>query len=395
MGKRGRRALVVLGLAGLAGAAYVALQPAAVPVEVATVTRGTLRVTVDEDAETRVRERFVVSAPVAGRITRIALEPGDEVAANETVLVEFLPAAPPLLDARTRAELQARLEAAEAGLARARAEAARVSAELAQAGRVLARSTRLAASGAIAAERLEADQLAVRTLEDASAAAAAAVRAAEWDVAGARASLQGPASGRTAAAIRMRAPVDGVVLRRWHESEAVVAAGTPLIEIGDVSRLEIVSDMLSTDAVSMKPGQPALVDNWGGSPFEARIRRVEPSAFTKVSALGVEEQRVKVIFEVASPPPEWSRIGDGFRLTVRVVVADQADVLKVPTSSLVRLGSAWSVFLVDGDRARQQRVEVGARNDREAAVVEGVAAGARVVVYPGDTVSDGVRVRVE
>jgi HlyD family secretion protein len=388
-----RRAVFAAVVLAATIAIALALRPAPLDVETTRAARGRLVVTIDEDAETRVRERFVVSAPVAGRVSRIVLEPGDPVVANTTVLAEFTPSAPALLDVRTRAELSARVEEAQAGLARVKAEAGRLEAELRQAERVLARSERLAKAGAIAAERLEADQLAVRSLGDAHAAALAEARAAEWAVAGARASLTPASAAGRAQPIALRAPADGVVLKRYHESEAIVAPGTPLLEVGDVSRLEVVAEFLSTDAVTMAPGQPALVEGWGGAAaLHARVARVEPSGFTKVSALGVEEQRVNVIVEVVDPPPAWRRIGDRYRLTVRVVTVDEPDVLKVPTSSLVRQDSTWSVFVVEEGRATRRVVDVGPRNDREAAILGGLPAGAEVIDYPGEAIADGTAV---
>jgi HlyD family secretion protein len=212
-------------------------------------------------------------------------------------------------------------------------------------------------------------------------------------VQGARASLTPASAAGAGRPIQLRAPANGVVLKRYQESEAIVTPGTPLLEVGDVSNLEIVAEFLSTDAVTMAQGQTALVEGWGGEePLRGRIRRVEPSGFTKVSALGVEEQRVNVIVEVVEPPPAWRRLGDRYRLTVRVVTVDVADVLKVPASSLVRQDSTWSVFVVSEGRASRRVVEVGPRNDREAAIRTGLEAGAEVIDYPGEAIADGTTV---
>lgn len=386
--------LAVVAMAAIALA--VLLRPSPVPVDVAPIQRGPLRVTLAEEGETRVADRFVVSAPLAGRVLRLELRPGDPVAANRTVVARLLPAAPALIDARTRAELSARVQGAEATLARARAELARVRAESAQAERVHARSQALAQAGAIAQERLEAEALAAQTLRDAEASADASVRAAESDLQMARASLMPSQTGaRQGAPIELRSPIDGVVLRRVRESEAVVAQGEPLIEIGDISRLEVVADFLSSDAVLVAAGQPAVIERWGGgTSLRARVRLVEPSGFTKISALGVEEQRVNVVLDVEDPREAWTRLGDRYRVEVQVVIWEAADVVLAPVSSLVRQGDGWAVFLVEGDVARLQPVTAGQRHDTHVQLLGGATPGQRVVVYPGDAVADGVQVVV-
>jgi HlyD family secretion protein len=384
-------ATVLLGLAALVA---LALRPSPVPVELATVTRGSMRVTLDEDGETRVRDRYVVSAPLAGRVLRIVLEPGDPVVANRTVLATFLPMAPALLDVRTRAEIQARIAAAEAALKGARAAEDRAAAQLAQAERERQRSRELAKAGALAPEQLEGAELSVQTLRTALESARAGVRTGEAELRLARASLIGPAGGdRGGTAIQLRAPVNGIVLRRVHESEAIVQQGEPLVEVGDVSKLEIVADYLSTDAVRIRARQPALVERWGGGEtIRGTVRRVEPSGFTKVSALGVEEQRVNVILDFESPRDAFTRLGDRFRVEVRVIVWEEPDVTKVPVSGLVRDGDRWAVFVMEDARARRVPVRIGQRNDTEAQVLEGLSPGARVIVFPSESVADGVAV---
>jgi HlyD family secretion protein len=384
-------ATVLLGLAALVA---LALRPSPVPVELATVTRGSMRVTLDEDGETRVRDRYVVSAPLAGRVLRIVLEPGDPVVANRTVLATFLPMAPALLDVRTRAEIQARIAAAEAALKGARAAEDRAAAQLAQAERERQRSRELAKAGALAPEQLEGAELSVQTLRTGLESARAGVRTGEAELRLARASLIGPAGGdRSGTAIQLRAPVNGIVLRRVHESEAIVQQGEPLVEVGDVSKLEIVADYLSTDAVRIRARQPALVERWGGGEtIRGTVRRVEPSGFTKVSALGVEEQRVNVILDFESPRDAFTRLGDRFRVEVRVIVWEEPDVTKVPVSALVRDGDRWAVFMVEEARARRVPVRIGQRNDTEAQILEGLSPGARVIAFPSESVADGVAV---
>lgn len=385
-----RRRLIVAAVAAvLLVLVVLALRPAPVPVDVAVVSRGPLEVTLEEDGETRVRNRYVISAPLSGRVLRIRLEPGDRVSAGETVLATFLPNPPSLLDARTRAELQARVSAAEAALNRARAEEQRIDAELAQARRTLTRTERLVEGGALPPEQLEADQLAVSTLEKTLEAARAGVRAAQAELQMARASLMQPQRD-AATPIDIRSPIDGVVLRRLRESEAVVPQGEPLIEVGDVTELEIVADFLSTDAVRIRPGQRVYIVRWGGGEeLRGRVRLVEPAGFTKVSALGVEEQRVNVIIDFDDPAAAFAQLGDRYRVEVRVVVWSTDDAVTVPVSSLVREGDGWSVFVVDGDRAVRRTVEIGQRSDTSAQVLSGVEPGERVVVFPSDQLEDG------
>lgn len=385
-----RRRLIVAAVAAvLLVLVVLALRPAPVPVDVAVVSRGPLEVTLEEDGETRVRNRYVISAPLSGRVLRIRLEPGDRVSAGETVLATFLPNPPSLLDARTRAELQARVSAAEAALNRARAEEQRIDAELAQARRTLTRTERLVEGGALPPEQLEADQLAVNTLEKTLEAARAGVRAAQAELQMARASLMQPQRD-AATPIDIRSPIDGVVLRRLRESEAVVPQGEPLLEVGDVTELEIVADFLSTDAVRIRPGQRVYIVRWGGGEeLRGRVRLVEPAGFTKVSALGVEEQRVNVIIDFDDPAAAFAQLGDRYRVEVRVVVWSTDDAVTVPVSSLVREGDGWSVFVVDGDRAVRRTVEIGQRSDTSAQVLSGVEPGERVVVFPSDQLEDG------
>lgn len=383
---------VVLALAALV---VYALQPSPVPVEAVEVVRAPMQVTLDEEGETRVRDRFVISAPVTGRVLRIELEPGDPVKANTTVLATFQPGDPALLDVRTRAELSARVGAAEATLERARAVAQQAAVELEKARRDEARARALAKDGLIPPDQLEQAEVALRMRQEAVEAAQAQVRAATSELEAARAMLLPVGAGNPMrdGVIQLRSPIDGVVLRRVHESEALVPAGEPLLEVGDVSQLEIVSDYLSTDAVQIRPGQPVLIERWGGGHvLRGRVQRVEPSGFTKISALGVEEQRVNVIIDFEDPREAWEQLGDRFRVEVRVVVWERPDVLVVPVSSLVRRGEEWTVFVIENGRAVQRAVRIGQRNDVQAEVLSGLEEGARVIAFPGDAVSDGVGV---
>jgi HlyD family secretion protein len=377
----------------VAGLTTVALWPTTVPVETAAVARGPLLVTIDEEGRTRVRDRFVVAAPVAGRVLRIELEPGDTVRAG-AVVARLRPEAPALLDARSRAEAQAALESAQAALGRARADEQRARAALAQAEREQKRIRELAAENLATGQQVDARDADVRTAQEQVNAADFASRAASAEVDRARVRLAPAAAtdsgGRV---VPVTSPVDGVVLKRVRESESVVPAGDPLLEVGNPRQLEIVVDLLSVDAVRVQPGARVIVDQWGGDrTLDAKVRRIEPSGFTKISALGVEEQRVNVILEFTDSAAAWAALGDGYRVEARIVTWEAADVLKVPTGALLRSGEQWAVYVVKDGRAHLVPVRLGHQNGQEAEVESGVDVGSTLILHPGDTISDGVRV---
>jgi len=368
----------------------LALRPSPIDVDVAVVERGPLRVTVDEDGETRAHDRFVVSAPVAGRVSRIELREGDSVGQNQVVAeIGALP-----LSAREREEQLSRIAAAEAVQREAAERVRHAEADAAQARRERARAESLAQKGFVSEQQREQAAVLETTSANELEAARFQVRAASADLAAARAALlaiEGATAGE-GARVLVRAPVAGKILRIPERSERVVAAGTPLLTLGDPTGLEVVADVLSTEAVKIQPGMPVLLEGWGGDhPLRARVRLVEPYAFTKVSALGVEEQRVNVIADFVDPP---GPLGDAFRVDVKVVVWESPDVLRVPTSALFRRGDRWAVFVVDGGRARSRELEIGQRSALEAEVRSGLTAGERVVRYPPNELADGVRVRV-
>ncbi len=382
-----------------AAAVFLGTRPQPVPAEVDQVIRGPIDVTIDEEGETRVRDRFVISAPLGGRVLRIELEPGDAVVASETVLAVFLPSAPVLLDARSRAEAQAAVETALAAVGQAEAHYEQAAAEVAFFRAEVERYRRLARDGIVSVEQMETSQLDLDTRQEALEAAEYAVRTALSELQAARVRLQ-RFSGRSAdadgEAIEITSPVSGVVLRRLRESESVVPAGEALLEIGDPRQIEVVTDYLSKDAVRIRPGQRVLIDRWGGDrPLDGRVRRVEPSGFTKISALGVEEQRVNVVMDITDPPEVRAGLGDGFRVETRVVVWQSEDELKAPTGALFRRDEGWAVFAVDGGRAVLRSIEIGERNAQEAQVLGGLEPGQEVVVYPSDSLSDGSRVAAE
>ena len=394
---RPTRVLVWLLVATAIVALGFALRPAPLPADFVAVTRGSLQVTVDEEGKTRVRDRFLVSAPLAGRVLRIELEPGDPVVANETVLATFLPSDPMLLDSRTRAEAEARVKAADASAARARVERTRAFAEQEFARSEFERYTELDQNNLIAKDQLEAAELRATTAAESARSAEFAVTAAEFELEVARASLLQAEGDPTALAdgttIALRSPIEGVVLQRLRESEAIVPAGEPLLEVANPRELEIVSDLLSTDAVRVDVGDKVLIEQWGGdTTLRGRVRRIEPFGFTKVSALGVEEQRVNVIIDLEDDREAWMALGDGYRVEVRVVVWEENDILMVPTSSLFRSGDDWSVYVVAGEQAALRIVEVGQRNGFEAQIISGLTEGDQVIAYPSDDIQDGAEI---
>jgi HlyD family secretion protein len=381
-------ALVLLALAWL-------FRPQPVAVDLAEASRGPLQASVSDDGETRVKDVFVVSAPVAGLMRRIELEAGDPVVADATVVARIEPSDPAFLDRRTEGEALAALRAAEAARAHAAAEVRRVEAELEFAQAELRRYEGLVARAAVSQNDLDAARRRGRTAEAALQESRAGLRVRESEVEQARARLQAPGGPRNAdcACVLVRSPVSGRVLRVLNESEGVVTAAAPLIEVGDPRRLEVVVDLLSTEAVRVSPGQKVLVEGWGGGqPLAAVVRRVEPFGFTKVSALGVEEQRVNVVIDFAGPEEQWSRLGHGFRVEPRILLWESEAVLRVPLSALFREGGDWRVFRDDAGRARATAVRVGHDNGLEVEVLEGLKPGDHVVVHPSDRVNDGARI---
>jgi HlyD family secretion protein len=368
--------------------------PSAELVDLATVERGPMQVTVDEEGETRVRHRFVVSAPVSGQLQRIDLEPGDVVRNGTTVLATVLPATPLPLDARARAEAEAAAAAAAAALGAARADLARATAARALAESELARYRDLARENVVSSQVLEGRETDARAAAETHRAAEFAVAGAQHQIEMAKARLMQASGGRgLGRALTIVSPVDGVVLRRRQESEAVVAAGQPLLEIGDPRDLEIVSDLLSSDAVRVPPGAAVLIERWGGDrPLRARVRRVEPSGFTKISALGVEEQRVNVVMDFDEPAGGRPGLGDGYRVDVRIIVWEGQSVLQVPASALFRRGAEWAAFVETGGRADLRAVRINRRNGSEAEITDGLREGDRVVLHPADSLTHGARI---
>jgi len=382
-----------------------AFAPRPVEVEVAAATSGPFETTIDEDAKTRLRDRYVVSAPLAGLLSRVDLREGDRVEVD-AVVATLTPVLSPMLDERTRREQQLRVEIAEAQVERVNARIERAKVAVLQATNEVGRSEQLATQGFVSSTKLETDRLNALAAQKELEAARQEAHVAGHEVEQARAALtavQKPDRLGPRAFV-VRAPVAGSVLRVLQSSETALAIGTPIVELGDVAALEIVAELLTTDALQAKPGSAVRIERWGGAgTLEGRVRRIEPAAFTKISALGVEEQRVRVLIDIASPPEQWRALGDGFRVSVGIVTLALDKAVKVPVSAVFPTphrddsgagADGMAVFVVEGGRARLVPVSVGARNGSEAWVQRGLATGTTVIVYPPATVREGSRVKI-
>ena len=393
-----RSTLITSAVAGALALAFVAwaFAPRPLAVELASAATGPFETTVDEDARTRLADRYSVSAPLAGRLARITLKEGDELKAGD-VVARLQPVLTPLLDERSRREQLSRVEGTQAAVAQAgkRVDAARVALERARDD--LKRSEQLSQQGFVAPTKLTGDRLAVQAAQKELEAAVEGGHIARHELEQARVAL-GLARSSTPAGppFELKAPVAGRVLKVHVASEATVALGTPLLDIGDVARLEVVAELLTADALLATPGSAVRIERWGGpTVLQGRVRRVEPAAFTKVSALGVEEQRVNVIIDITSPREQWAALGDGYRVGVRIVTRSEPQVLKVPVGAVfpqAAPASGPAVFVADGGRARLRAVEVAARNGSEAWLKAGLKAGEAVLVYPPAGVADGARI---
>ena len=380
---------VLIGVAiGVVALVIAAFAPSPVRVETDRVTEGPLRVTVDEEGEVRAHDRYVVAASVAGRLARVVLEPGDSVTENQVVArLGPLP-----LGSRERDEQIARVAAAQAAVREADERARHAEADHDHAKRERARFEKLLRDGFVSPQIVEEKRIAQTTSANDLQAARFKAKSSASELEMAQAGLMALRPGKNTE-IMLRSPVHGQVLRINEKSERVVLAGAPVLTIGDPAKFEVVIDVLSTDAVKIKPGMPVLLEGWGrDQPIRARVRVVEPAAFTKVSALGIEEQRVNIISDFVDPP---GPLGDGYRVEGRIVIWQQDKVRKLPVSSLFRSGEGWSVFVIQQGRARRHTVEVGQRNGVEAEVLRGIEPGAVVVRHPSNDLADGVRVEVQ
>ena len=394
----------------LAAAMTYAFWPRAMPVDLGTARKSDMVVTIDEEARTRVRDAYVVSAPIAGRLLRVEVKPGDRVVGGETVIARMLPVNPPALDARSREQARAAVHGTEAAVQAARADLKKAIAEKEFAQADLARKRDLNRRGVTSEAVLDEALRAFRTADANLDIAKANIAVREAELARARAELitfdspkpptnfSAPSrlgGSDIANSIPLTAPISGRVLRVIQESETTISAGAAIIEIGDISNdLEIEAELLSSDAVQVSPGNRVLIRRWGGlETLSGVVERVEPWGFTKTSALGVEEQRVKAIIAFTGPPERRRNLGHGFRVEVQIVIWETKDALVVPSSALFRHGDAWAVFVVDGGRAELTKVDIGRNNGTVGEVKGGLGEGTRVIIYPGPSLTSGQKIK--
>lgn len=384
--KRGALALLVSVVAAILVKAWL---PKPLPVDLVALGRGPMRVTVDEDGRARVRDRYIVSAPLSGRLARIELEPGQAVTKGD-IIARIAPVDSPLLDFRTRRTTEAQVAAASAAKGQTKAQIARAEASLAFATAEVERVEKLVKAEALASQALEQALLTKRTAAADLESMRFAALVADHELQMARATLSRTAGGGEQ--LDIPAPVNGRVLRLIQKSEGVVQAGTPLIELGDPAALEIVVDVLTSDAVEVRSRAKASVDRWGGPALAAHVRMIEPSAFTRLSALGVEEQRVNVLIDLDGPHDDWAALGDGYRVEAKVVVWESNDVLAIPASAAFRHDKTWAVYRVVAGKAALTPIEISHRNALSVEVTAGIDLPASLIVQPSDRVTDGIPV---
>ncbi|WP_346836558.1 efflux RND transporter periplasmic adaptor subunit [Microbulbifer sp. SAOS-129_SWC] len=398
MGRKLVKRLFGIGLlAGLLLFFAYAFLPKPVPVDMAHVTRGPMTVSVSDEGYTRVRDVYVVSAPVTGYLLRIERNVGDRVDAHKTPLAQLLPTHPEFLNERARVQAQAAIDSAKAALNLARAERRDAEAKLRFARADAARARKLAPKGYISKEELERMELAQDSAEAALDTAKAAERMRSGELDNARAQLITPDAEHPDAGnnkiITITAPVGGRVLQRRQESEKVVTAGTPLLDIGNPAQLEVVVDLLSRDAVQVQPGAPVSMTNWGGDyPLHGRARLIEPYGFTKYSALGIEEQRVNVIIDFTDPRSEWQRLGHGYRVDAEIQTWHGDNILQLPAGALLRHAGRWAVFRVVGDHAVMTPIKIGHNNGQQVEIQQGLSEGDTLVLHPSERIEDGISV---
>lgn len=381
-----RRWIPYMGGAILLALIVVGLWPQPVPIETAKVTSGSLRATVNEEGETRIKQRFIISAPVTGQLRRIPFKPGAEIISGETVLAVIDPPASSPLDPRTRSTAEARRDTAIANLEKARATHDFAVSEL-------KRNEKLRADGTVSEQELETAQWRETTAAREKTAAESALRLTEAELAD-FARVDGEGSNSSSRPTEVRSPVTGRVLRVFEESTRPVTAGMSLLEVGNPADLEVVIEVLSRDGAVIQPGAKVELEQWGGNtPLEARVRWVEPAAFTKISALGVEEQRVNVVADLVTPPEQRTNLGDNFRVEARIVTWETNQTLKAASGAFFRRGEQWETFVLEDGRARLRKVSIGRSSGTEMQILDGLKEGDEVIVYPGDRIRDGLRVR--
>lgn len=376
----------------------LALRPAPIPVSATEVRSGHFVEYVEDEGRTRLRDTYTVSAPIGGYLRRVSLEPGDKVAAGEAVFeMESMPT--PALDARSREQAREAVAAAEARLQAAQAELETRQTQFTLADTEFDRSEQLHERNLISSEERDRRRALRDSARTAAVAASHAVEVARFELESARAVLEiadGERSPGDQPSLEVRAPIDGTVTRRHRCCEGPVAAGEPILELGNLDELEVQVDLLSMDAVRVRPGMEVILERWGGGEdLRGEVRRVEPAGFMRISALGVEEQRVPVLISITSPRSDWEHLGEGYRIEARFILWSEDDVLQIPTSALFREDDRWMVYVVSAGRAERRQVDIGRRSGLWTQVRSGLDAGEIVITHPGDRVADGVRVAAD
>ena len=382
---------------GVLLALYYVFRADPIPVDTGSILRAPMRVTIDEEGVTSVRELYVVSAPVGGRVRRLDLKVGDRVVEKRNLVASIEPASPAFLDERSRRSARAMFHAAQAGAALATAKLNSANAELEYAQTDFKRAETLARRETVSQKTLDQARLEVAMRKAAVDSAKAELMVREQELESARANMIEPGlipEGTSGlCCVQVMAPATGQIIKVHSESEKVIAQGTPILEIGDPKDLEIIVELLSSDAVKLKVGAPAEIVQWGGNwPLKARIRRIEPTAFTKVSALGIDEQRVKVHLDIDDPHERWKLLGHDYRVYAKIELWSGTDVVQVPLSALFRKGNEWSVYVERDGTAELRTIRIGARNDLTAQIIEGLQPDEKVVLHPSDRIADGVRI---
>ena len=374
---------------------YYTFREQAYFVDVASVEEGPLQVSIAEEGETRVRDIFELSSPLMGRVLRLDVEAGDDVTAAETIVARIEPSDPTFLDLRSEEEARATVKTAEAMLTLANAQLNEAESELEFAFSELERARRLVDRKLVSQRELDQAKNNYKTKSASVKTALASIKARESELAKAKARLVTPieiqGSNKKCKCLSIFSPTTGKILRVLHESEGIIEPGDVLVEIGDTSDLEIVVDFLSIDAVRIKPGQRVMIEHWGGeSSLNGVVQKVEPFGYTKVSSLGIEEQRVDVIIDLVDPREQWVSLGHGYQVEARIILWQDDNILKIPLTSLFRENKDWSVFVAEEGRATLKRVEIGKKNAFEAQVLSGVKKGEQVILHPSNQIENGV-----
>ena len=386
--------ILVLIIAGL----VFTFRPQAIAVDLVKVQQGPMLVTVEEEGETRVKDVYILSAPVTGHMLRIDAEAGDEVVAAETLVAQIKPIDPEFLDIRSEVEARAAIKTAEASYTLAEAQLVEAQSEFDFAVTELERARELIKQEVIPKRELDNAERDYKSKRAVVNTAKAALRARQFELAQARAHLVSPAEVRTTETdckcVTILSPITGKILQVLHESEGVISMGTPLVEIGDPVDLEIVVDFLSSDAVRIQPRQRVIIEEWGGNyALQGTVQKIEPFGFTKTSALGIDEQRVNVIIDLTDPPEKWQRLAHGYQIEARVILWESENVAQIPLTSLFRDGEDWAVFVEQDGRASLQHVKLGQRNGLQAEILEGITTDMYVISHPSNQIVDGIRIQ--